>query len=55
MVQLDVLQLLVSPRQRLDEFRETLEGKDLVIFDQRMVAEDPQTLQRLGNEFGISR
>ena len=47
------LQQLV--RQRLDEFRQTLTGKDLVIFNQRMVAEDPLTLQALGRQFGISR
>lgn len=36
-------------------FRQRLQGKDLVIFEKRMVAEDPLTLQALGNEFGVSR
>jgi RNA polymerase sigma-32 factor len=36
-------------------FRDTLKGKDVLIFDKRMVAEDPLTLQELGDEFGISR
>jgi len=36
-------------------FRKTLEGKELVIFDKRMVAEDPLTLQKLGEGFGVSR
>lgn len=40
---------------RLQRFRETLKGKDVVIFDKRMAAEDPLTLQELGDEFGISR
>ncbi|MGK4009087.1 RNA polymerase factor sigma-32 [Sorangium sp. So ce1036] len=40
---------------RLAKFRETLKGKDVIIFDKRMAAEDPLTLQELGNEFGISR
>jgi len=40
---------------RLMRFRETLAGKDAIIFDKRMAAEDPLTLQELGNEFGISR
>ncbi|MGK3988908.1 RNA polymerase factor sigma-32 [Sorangium sp. So ce136] len=40
---------------RLSKFRETLKGKDVIIFDKRMAAEDPLTLQELGNEFGISR
>jgi RNA polymerase sigma-32 factor len=42
-------------RERLQRFRETLKGKDITIFDKRMVAEDPLTLQELGHEFGISR
>ena len=40
---------------RLGKFRDTLKGKDVVIFDKRMRAEDPLTLQELGDEFGISR
>jgi RNA polymerase sigma-32 factor len=42
-------------RAHLEQFRATLRGKDLVIFDQRMVADEPLTLQKLGDEFGISR
>ena len=41
--------------ERLLEFRKTLKGKDVIIFDKRMSAEDPLTLQELGNEFGVSR
>jgi RNA polymerase sigma-32 factor len=40
---------------RLMRFRGTLKGKDVIIFDKRMRAEDPLTLQELGTEFGISR
>src|SRR5262245_39562990 len=40
---------------RLAKFRETLKGKDVIIFDKRMSAEEPLTLQELGDEFGISR
>ena len=47
------LSLLV--REKLEEFRETLAGKDIIIFDKRLVAEDPVTLQQLGDEFGVSR
>ena len=39
----------------LVKFRQTLAGKDEIIFDKRMIAEDPLTLQELGNEFGVSR
>jgi RNA polymerase sigma-32 factor len=42
-------------RERLAEFRKTLSGKDIIIFDKRMAADEPLTLQELGNEFGISR
>ncbi|MEO8183348.1 MAG: RNA polymerase factor sigma-32 [Deltaproteobacteria bacterium] len=40
---------------QLQRFRTTLAGKDAVIFDKRMVAEEPLTLQELGDEFGVSR
>jgi RNA polymerase sigma-32 factor len=49
------LELQVMVRQQLDNFRTTLSGKELVIFDKRLVAEDPITLQELGDEFGVSR
>jgi RNA polymerase sigma-32 factor len=44
-------------KEKLGEFRKTLVGKDkeLAIFDERLVAEDPLTLQELGDRFGISR
>ena len=44
-------------KEKLAEFRKTLVGKDkeLAIFDERLVAEDPLTLQELGDRFGISR
>jgi len=42
-------------QDRLRKFRATLKGKDVTIFDKRMAAEDPLTLQELGDEFGISR
>src|SRR5690606_18510216 len=42
-------------RQRLEEFRKTLSGKDVSIFDKRLVSDEPMTLQQLGDEFGVSR
>jgi RNA polymerase sigma-32 factor len=44
-------------KDKLKEFRKTLEGKekDLAIFDQRLVSDDPKTLQELGDTFKISR
>ncbi|MBI4956287.1 MAG: RNA polymerase factor sigma-32 [Myxococcales bacterium] len=41
--------------EHLVRFRSTLKGKEQIIFDKRMVAEEPLTLQRLGDEFGVSR
>lgn len=42
-------------RKHLDEFRKHLTGKDVIIFDQRLVADEPKTLQELGDDFGVSR
>jgi RNA polymerase sigma-32 factor len=41
--------------RKIKEFGETLSGKDKVIFDRRLMAEDPLTLQEIGDEYGISR
>jgi RNA polymerase sigma-32 factor len=48
-------QLLGMLQDHLQTFRDTLSGKDLEIFDKRMVADEPQTLQQLGDHFGVSR
>jgi len=48
-------ELQVILREKLDEFRKTLAGKDVAIFDKRLVADEPLTLQELGQEFGVSR
>ncbi|HET7545495.1 MAG TPA: RNA polymerase factor sigma-32 [Polyangiaceae bacterium] len=40
---------------QLEQFRTTLKGKDLEIFDKRVVADEPLTLQELGDQFGVSR
>ncbi len=42
-------------RAKIHEFGSSLKGKEAVIFQQRLVAEDPKTLQELGNDFGVSR
>ena len=42
-------------RAKLEEFRQTLKGKDIAIFDKRLMADEPLTLQELGDQFGISR
>ena len=40
---------------KIHEFGKSLENKEKKIFEDRLVAEDPKTLQTLGDEFGVSR
>jgi len=40
---------------QVEEFARTLEGKDLEIFQHRLLSEDPPTLQEIGAKYGISR
>ena len=42
-------------RVALEEFSRTLTGKDLYIFRERMLTEEPLTLQQIGDHFGVSR
>jgi RNA polymerase sigma-32 factor len=41
--------------EHLTSFRKTLKGRDIDIFDARLVAEAPLTLQEIGDKYGISR
>ncbi len=41
--------------RKLGEYREKLEGKELDIFDNRIMSESPLTLQELGDKYHISR
>jgi RNA polymerase sigma-32 factor len=41
--------------EKLEKYRETLSGKELDVFDSRIMAETPVTLQELGNKYHISR
>lgn len=42
-------------QEKLEDFRSTLSGKQRDIFDSRMMAEHPMTLQELGDKYHISR
>ena len=42
-------------QEKLNEYRDTLSGKQRDIFDNRIMAEDPLTLQELGDKYDISR
>ncbi len=42
-------------REKVAEFAAKLEGKELEIFNARLRADEPETLQKIGVRFGISR
>ncbi len=42
-------------RDKLAEFGENLEGREAEIFAERLMAEEPLTLQELGDRYGVSR
>jgi RNA polymerase sigma-32 factor len=42
-------------REKVQQFAGTLKDKELEIFNARLLAEDPETLQEIGDRFGISR
>jgi RNA polymerase sigma-32 factor len=41
--------------EKIREFGTTLRDKDRVIYERRLLAEDPVTLQEIGDRYGISR
>jgi RNA polymerase sigma-32 factor len=41
--------------EKMAEFARTLKGKEQVIFTKRLLAEEPLTLQEIGDQYGISR
>jgi RNA polymerase sigma-32 factor len=47
----EVRQLLA---EKLQEFRHGLAGRDLEIFEKRMLAENPLTLREIGQRYNIS-
>ncbi len=42
-------------REHLAEFAKGLEGKERYIFEQRLTADEPMTLQQIGEQYGVSR
>ena len=53
--QLGNAQLKKLFREKLDEFAKTLEEKDRYIFEKRLIADEPLTLQDIGSKWGVSR
>lgn len=45
----------VMLRQKLEEFAKTLRGRELTIFQERLLTDEPKTLQEIGESYGISR
>jgi RNA polymerase sigma-32 factor len=41
--------------EKVKSFAESLDARDRQIVDQRILAEEPRTLQEMGDEFGVSR
>ena len=41
--------------EKIHAFGDTLAGKEAIIFQERLIATDPKTLQQLGTQFGVSR
>ncbi len=42
-------------RENLAEFAKSLEGKERFIFENRLIADEPLTLQDIGDKYGVSR
>lgn len=49
------LQLSREIRNKLKEFENTLEGRDIEIWRNRLIVDSPMTLQQIGDLFGVSR
>jgi RNA polymerase sigma-32 factor len=47
------IQSLVS--DKLKDFKKTLKNKELYLFEQRLLTENPLTLQEIGDKYGITR
>lgn len=41
--------------EKMEEFARTLKGKELVIYRERLLTEEPLTLREIGEKYGISR
>ncbi|KFA93426.1 sigma-70 family RNA polymerase sigma factor [Archangium violaceum] len=48
-------QLKALFREKMQEFAKSLEGKERYIFENRLVADEPLTLQDIGDKYGVSR
>ena len=51
-IEKDYMEILYK---KLDDFKKQLNGRECFIFDNRIMAEDPLTLEKIGDRFNISR
>jgi len=42
-------------RKHMKDFAKTLKGRQRVIWKKRLISDEPETLQKLGAEFGVTR
>ena len=42
-------------KEHIEQFKETLKGRDLEILDLRILSDSPMTLQELGDRYGVTR
>lgn len=42
-------------KEKFEEFSQTLKPRELVVFRERLVAEEPKTLQQIADQFGVTR
>ncbi|SME90863.1 RNA polymerase factor sigma-32 [Pseudobacteriovorax antillogorgiicola] len=52
LAELEVIDLFA---EHLEEFKDTLKDRDLEIFEDRIISENPLTLQEIGDRYGVSR
>ncbi len=53
--QVEKLELLTQLTKHIDLLKESLNEKELFILENRMLAEKPMTLQKIGNKYGTTR
>ncbi|HRO67102.1 MAG TPA: sigma factor-like helix-turn-helix DNA-binding protein [Pseudobdellovibrionaceae bacterium] len=52
MIRAEQLSLL---KEKLDEIRPELNERELILLEERLLADDPLTLQEIGEKYGITR
>lgn len=53
--ELEVLELIDLLKEKIEEIKPSLNEKELAILENRVLADEPMTLQEIGDKFGITR